>query len=131
MRVIEHCRGPYQNPWYLVKKSIPGKYRLVNLAVELNRVTVRDANLPPSADKFSEEFVGCTIPCLVDFFSGYNQVELDEESRDLTAFMTLLGLMRMTTLPQGATNSVAQFVRIILKILALHLRDFANFFLAM
>ncbi len=36
MRVIEHCRGPYQNPWYLVKKSIPGKYRLVNLAVELN-----------------------------------------------------------------------------------------------
>ncbi len=46
MGVIEHYHGPYRNPWYLVKKSTPGKYRLVNVAVELNRVTVRDANLP-------------------------------------------------------------------------------------
>ena len=35
------------------------------------------------------------------------------KSRDLIAFFTLLGLLRNTTLPQGATNSVAQFVRII------------------
>ena len=32
--------------------------------------------------------------------------------------MTPLGLLRQTTLPQGATNSVAQFVRIVVKILA-------------
>ena len=129
MGVIEPCHGPYRNPWYLVKKSTPGKYRLVNVAVELNRVTIRDANLPPSADEFSEEFAGCTISSLIDFFSGYDQVELDKESRDLTAFMTPLGLMRMTTLAQGATNSVAQFVRIVLKILAPHLRDRAKPFL--
>lgn len=107
MCVIEPCHGLYQNPWYLVKKSTPDKYRLVNVAVELNRVTVRDANLPPFADKFSEKFAGCAISSLIDFFSGYNQVELDKESRDLTGFMTPLGLMRMTTLPQGATNSIA------------------------
>jgi hypothetical protein len=35
------------------------------------------------------------------------------KSRDLTVFFTLLRLLRNTTLPQGATNSVAQFVRII------------------
>jgi len=35
----------------------------------------------------------------------------------MTAFMTSLGLLRQTTLPQGATNSVAQFVRIGLRIL--------------
>ena len=43
--------------------------------------------------------------------------------------MTPLGLMRMTTLAQDATNSVAQFVRIVLKILASHLRDRAKPFL--
>ncbi len=43
--------------------------------------------------------------------------------------MTPLDLMRMTTLPQGATNSVAQFVRIVLKILAPHLQDRAKLFL--
>lgn len=58
---------------------------------------------------------------LIDFFLGYNQVELDEESRDLTSFMTPFGLIRMTTLPQGATNLVAQFVRITLKVLSNHL----------
>ena len=119
--VIEPCHGPYQNPWDLFKKRTPGKYWLVNVAVELNRFTVRDANLPPSADEFPEELAGFAISSLIDFFSGYDQVELDEESLDLTAFMTLLGLMRMTTLPQGATNSVAQFVRIVPKILAPHL----------
>ena len=77
------------------------------MAVELNRVIVRDANLPPSADEFLEKFAGCAILSLIDFFSSYDQVELDEESRDLPGFMTPLGLMRMTTLPQGATNSVA------------------------
>ncbi len=35
----------------------------------------------------------------------------------------------MRTLPQGATNSVAPFVRIVLKILAPHLRDRAKSFL--
>ena len=107
MGFIEPCHGPYQNPWYLVKKSTQGEYRLVNVAVELNRVTIRDTNLPPSADEFSVEFAGCTISSPIDFFSGKDQVELDEKSQDLTAFMTPLGLMRMITLAQGATNSVA------------------------
>ena len=38
------------------------------------------------------------------------------ESRDLTAFMTALGLLRVTRLPQGWTNSVAVFVRVIGKV---------------
>jgi hypothetical protein len=31
---------------------------------------------------------------LLDFFSGYDQVELHKDSRDMTAFSTLLGLVR-------------------------------------
>lgn len=118
MGVIEPCYGPYRNPWYLVKKTKPGKYQFVNAAVEVNRVTLRDANLPPQVNKFSEEFAGYVIASLVDFFLGYDQVSLATESRNFTGFQTPLGLMRMTTLPQGATNLVAQFVRITCKILA-------------
>jgi hypothetical protein len=39
----------------------------------------------------------------------------------MSAIMTPRGLLRQTTLLQGATNSVAQFVRIVLKILQDHL----------
>ena len=37
---------------------------------------------------------------------------LNPKSRDITVFFTLLRLLRYTTLPIGATNSVAQFVQI-------------------
>ena len=129
IRVIEPCHGLYQNPWYLVQKNTLEKYWLVNVAVELNQITIQNANLPPSANEFFGEFTGCTISSLINFFSGYNQVELDKESRDLTGFMTPLGLMRMTMLAQGATNLVTQFVRIVPKILASYLRDQAKPFL--
>ena len=56
-------------------------------------MTIRDANLPPYADEFSEEFAGCKVISLVDFFSGYNQLELNVESRNLIAFIIPLGLL--------------------------------------
>lgn len=115
--VLEKCDGPYRNPWFLVAKKQPGTYRLINAAMKMNSYTMRDANMPPSVDEFSEEFAGCQIASLIDFFSGYDQLRLDPKSRDLTAFMTPLGLLRMTTPPQGATNSVAQFVRVVMTIL--------------
>ena len=127
--VIEPYHGLYRNLLYLVKKSTPKKYRLVNIAVELNQVSVRDANLPSSADEFSEKFIVYTIFFLIDFFLGYNQADIHEESRDLTTFMTSLGFMRMTTLPQGATNSITQFGRIVLEIFAPYLQDQAKPFL--
>ncbi len=129
MRVIELCHGLYQNLWYLVNKSTPGKYRLVNIAVQLHQITIQDANLPLSTHEFFEEFAGCTISFFIDFFSGYDQVKLAEKFRDLTIFITTLGLMQMITLAQGATNLVAQFVKIVLKILAPHLRNQAKLFL--
>jgi hypothetical protein len=115
--VLEKCDGPYRNPWFLVAKKMAGTYRLINAAMKMNSVTLRDSNLPPSVDEFSEEFAGCYISSLIDFFSGYDQLTLDVRSRDMTAFQTPLGLLRMTTPPMGATNSVAQFVRVIMTIL--------------
>jgi hypothetical protein len=100
----------------LVKKK-EGKYRLINNTIEINRQTIRDTGLLPSPDDFAEEFTGLAISSLIDFFSGYDQVTLTEESQNLTAFSIVLGLLRMTTLPQGATNSVAQFSRIVIRIL--------------
>ena len=56
-------------------------------------MTIRDVNLPLYANEFSKEFAGCKVISLVDFFSGYNQLELNIESRNLMAFTIPLGLL--------------------------------------
>ena len=55
-------------------------------------------NLPLSVDEFSKEFASYTIASLIDFFSGYNQLILVPEYRDITTFIMPLRLLRITTL---------------------------------
>lgn len=116
---LERCNSPYRNPYFLVAKK-DGKHRLVQNAVHMNKVSRRDANLPPTADEFSEKFAGCKILSLMDMFSGYDQITLHPDSRDMTAIHTPIGLLRSCTMVQGATNSVAAFQRIMMKILRDH-----------
>jgi hypothetical protein len=70
--ILERSEGPYRNPWFLAKKKDKISYRLVNTAMEMNRVIIRNANMPPSADEFAEKFSGYVIISLVNFFSKYN-----------------------------------------------------------
>ncbi|KIW21975.1 uncharacterized protein PV07_12622 [Cladophialophora immunda] len=109
--LFERGHGPYRNPYFPVKKKRSGEYRLVIAAQNINKVTVRDANLPPSSDDFGEEFTGMWMTSILDWLSGYDQIELDKDSRD------------------GATNSVAQFVRITNDILRGRIPDRTRLFL--
>lgn len=93
MGIIEHCHGPFWNPWYPVKNNTPGKYWLVKLVIKLNGTIIWEANLLPSADEFFEEFAGCAFVSPINFFSGYDLVDFDKESRYLTRFQTPLGLI--------------------------------------
>jgi hypothetical protein len=96
--VLEYSEELYRNPWFLVKKKKPGDYRLINSATHLNTVIRRNINLPPSVDKFTEEFTGCYITSLVDLYSGYNQILLYSKNRDLIVFFILLRLLQNTIL---------------------------------
>ena len=69
--VLEPCYGPYRNPWFLVKKG-NGKYRLINAAMNINRVTIRDANMPPNVENFVDEFAALSYYSLINFYSRYN-----------------------------------------------------------
>ena len=55
--ILELCQGPYRNPWFIVKTK-DGNYRLINSAININRVTIKDGTLPPASDEFAEEFAG-------------------------------------------------------------------------
>jgi hypothetical protein len=125
---LEFCDSQYRNPWFLVQKK-DAKYRLINNAQHINAVSIRDANLPPNTDDFSEQYAGCKILTIMDFFSGYDHVTLSKKSRDMTAFQTPLGLVRHCTMIQGATNSPGAFLRIVMKVLYRHIPFHANVFI--
>ena len=127
--LIEPSQGPYRSRYFLTTKKEPGTWRMINDVQPLNKVTIRDAGMPPGVDEFSEEFAGYPVTTSIDFYSGYNQILLEEKYRDLTAFMTVLGLMRATRLPMGWTNSVAVFQRIMSKVLWRHIPEHVRVFL--
>jgi hypothetical protein len=80
-------------------------------------VTIRNARIGPTIDEFAEAFAGRSIYSVGDLYSGYDQFQLAVESRDLTTMWTPLGLVRMCTLSQGGTNSVAHMVNAMNKVL--------------
>ena len=89
---------------------------MINVAMNMNEVIIRDINLLFNVEEFSKEFARMCVVFLINFFFEYNQVILIEKSRDLTIFMIFLNLFRITRLLQNAINSMIQFVQIIIEI---------------
>ncbi|EPZ30889.1 Ribonuclease H-like domain-containing protein [Rozella allomycis CSF55] len=126
--VIEWCNSPYSNPWFVFRKK-NGKLRLIESVEQLNKVTIRDCNQPPNSDFFAESFAGRCVYSILDMFSGYDQLPLDIRCRDMTAFNTPIGLVRMTCLMQGHTNSVAEFQRALQRLLFELIPEILNIFI--
>ena len=119
MGILEPSMAPYSNRWFTVPKK-SGALRFIQDMQPANKVTIRNKGSGPIVDEVAEAFAGHAIYSIGDLYSGYDQFQLANESRDLTTMKTPLGLVRMCTLPQGATNSVAHMQNAMNRIL----RDF-------
>jgi len=128
--MLEYSQGPYRSRYFLVAKKKPGEWRLINDVQPMNRVTIRDAGMPPAIDEFSEDFAGSPIASSIDFYSFYYQILLAMDSRDLTAFLSPVGLVWMMRLPTGWTNLVAVSQRVMTKSSG-HLRSMRGLSLTM
>lgn len=106
--VYERSQASYRSPWFCVKKK-NGKIRIVHDLQPLNKVTLRDAGLPPIIDDFVEPFGGAQCYTVFDLFWGFDARKVAPESRDLTTFQSPLGLLQITSMPMGFTNSPAEF----------------------
>ncbi|KAL3702497.1 hypothetical protein R1sor_020519 [Riccia sorocarpa] len=116
MGILEPSMAPYSSRWFTVPKK-SGALRFIQDLQPANRVTIRNVGTGPVVDEIVDDFAGKAIYSIGDLFSGYDQFQLAVESRDLTTIRTPLGLMRMCTLPQGATNSVAHMQNAMHKVL--------------
>jgi transposase InsO family protein len=106
--VYEEAQSSYRSRWFCVKKK-NGELRIVHDLQKLNGVSIRDSGVPPILEEFVEAYAGRSIYTVLDMYWGFHARMLDEESRDMTAFQTPLGVLRIVSLPMGYTNSPAEF----------------------
>ena len=126
--VYEPSQSSYRSRWFCILKK-NSDLRIVHDLQPLNGVTIRDAGVPPILDDFVESFAGHVIFSVLDLYWGFHAQMLDEASRDLTAFLTPLGLLQITLLPMGFTNSPAEFQACMTFILQDEIPDKANIFI--
>ena len=87
-------------------------YRKVNTHLQV------DIHLLPLLEEMVENAAGNHYYASLDMKDAYYQVELDEESRDLTTFSDGVSLYRFKRLPFGLSCSPAIFSRTMGNILA-------------
>jgi hypothetical protein len=126
--VYEPCQSSYRSRWFCVMKK-NGKLRIVHDLQPLNKVSVRDAGMVPILDDFVEGFAGRQCYTVFDLYWGFDARKIEPESRDMTAFMTPLGLLRITSMPTGYTNSPAEFQQCMVFILHDEIPHVANIFI--
>lgn len=109
--VLEPCSGPYASANVLVRKPT-GAWRLTTDFRNLNAITVKDRYPIPLVDECLGWAQGFLYFSVLDLTDGFFQIPLHEDSRDLTAMITPLGLFRYCVIAQGMSNSPATFQRL-------------------
>jgi hypothetical protein len=104
--VIEPVSKPptWVNPIVVVPKDGNNIRMCVDMRAP-NSAIIREPYQIPTLEELLHEFNGCTVFSKLDLNKGYHQIELAEESRDLTAFATHKGIFRYTRLLFGMVIS--------------------------
>ncbi|KAI5742525.1 hypothetical protein M8J77_005027 [Diaphorina citri] len=117
-KVITPCSGsPWANPIVLVKKP-NNEHRFCLDFRQLNAVTKKDVYPVPRMDSICDSLRKARYLSKLDLKSAYWNVELTEESKDLTSFPVLgRGFFRFERMAFGLTGATATMQRIMDKIL--------------
>ena len=115
--VITPSKSPWASGIVLVKKKDGSKRFCVDYR-RLNDVTIKDAYPLPRIDESLDQLAGSKWFSCLDMNSGYWQVELDQDDRKKTAFISRKGLFEFKVLPFGLCNAPATFERLVEIVLA-------------
>lgn len=126
--LIEPSSSSWASPLVLPKKK-NGEYRLCVDFRKLNAKTVSNAYPIPDLRELLRQVQGAKVFSTLDLNSGYWQVEVEEESRPLTAFITPRGLFQFKVMPFGLKNAPATFVCLMDKVLSGYIGEFCQVYL--
>ncbi|CAB3993335.1 Transposon Tf2-9 poly [Paramuricea clavata] len=100
--IIEEVRGPtpWVSPLVVVPKS-SGEIRVCVDMRQVNTAVIRERYPIPTVEESLQDLNGAAVFSKLDLKWGYHQIELDEQSRELTTFTTHDGLYRYKRLMFG------------------------------
>lgn len=107
--VYEPSNATYRSRWFPIAKKDGKSLRPVHSLEPLNAITIQHSGVPPIPNHLTEKFAGRACGGILDLYVGYDNRPLAESSNDMTTFQSPFGLLRLTTLPMGWTNSVPIF----------------------
>lgn len=113
-KLIEPSISPYNSPIILVpKKSINGekKWRLCIDYRRVNKKLIPDKFPLPRMDVILEGLGNAKYFSTLDLFSGFHQIPVEQNSREITAFTTEKGIFQWTVLPFGLNIAPNSFCR--------------------
>ena len=97
-------REVYYSEWLanvvMVKKS-NGKWRMCVDFTDLNKACPKDIFPLPRIDQLVDSIAGHELLSFMDAFSGYNQIIMDKQDQEKTAFITSQGLHCYKVMPFG------------------------------
>ena len=96
----------------MVKKN-NGKWRMCVDFIDLNKAYPKDRFPLPKIDQLVDSIVGHKVLSFMDAFSGYNQIMMDEEDHEKTAFITSQGLYCYKVMPFRLKNIGDTYQRLV------------------
>ena len=108
--VIRPSNSPWSSPTVLVRKKDGGVRWCIDYR-KLNDVTVKDAYPLPKISMCLDCLASAKMFSTVDLQVGYWQLEVEEEDKPKTAFISKYGLFEYNTLPFGLCNAPSTFQR--------------------
>ncbi|CAC5385728.1 unnamed protein product [Mytilus coruscus] len=116
--VIEPSKSPWASCIVPVTKKSDDSTRICIDFRPLKNITKHDSYPLIRIDDALDALRGCKWLSVMDLFSGYWQVEMDEKDKEKTAFTSNKRLFHFNVMPMGLCNSVATFQRLMEYILA-------------
>ena len=90
-----------------------GHIDFVLIFVKVNKVTKVDSFPMPLVADALDSLAGASVFSVLDLKSGFWQIQMQEDSKQKTAFATHNGLYEFLTMPFGLVNSGASFQRLV------------------